>query len=68
MNFTKPLDNYGDLMEIDEFREACKHGCFNDYDGSGRLVKGGRMSDEYLSCSEWRLWPSDITHVMWYGK
>ena len=66
----KPLPDYGDLMTIEEFINACKTGMFIDYDGSGRYATATEITtiDVY---------PSDVmkdkldkrwTHVMWFNK
>jgi len=37
-NFFAPLPDYGDLMTLEAFQEACKSGGFIDYDGEGHPV------------------------------
>jgi len=47
-SFSVPLPDYGDLMTVKKFKEACKSGGFIDYDGSGHPV-GFAKADHPLS-------------------
>ena len=67
---TKPIPEYGDLMDLDNFITSCKEGYFIDYDGSGNYSDGKTMSDITV-------YPSDImqnkidyrfTHVVWFNR
>lgn len=42
----RPIPNYGVIMDLKEFAEACECGSFIDYDGHGRYVKDGMMYGE----------------------
>lgn len=46
-SFSVPLPDYGDLMPVKVFKEACKSGSFTDYDGSGHPV--GRAAVDHPS-------------------
>lgn len=67
--YTEPLPDYGDLMTVADFLDACGGGAFIDYDGVGHPVKGKMMMrclDVYPS--KRHLIPKDATHVMWFNK
>lgn len=66
----KPLDDIGDYLKIDEFKENCYCGGFIDYDGFGVLCIGDQQTNI-------EIYPSMIMHgvdlskfdgVMWYNK
>jgi len=66
----KPIPEYGDLIEIEEFIDMCEDGGFIDYDGWGNYSNGSEMSDISVC-------PSDITsgnlqegwtHVVWFNR
>lgn len=62
--YDRELPNYGDLMTIEEWKDAVEEGYIMDDDGSGNWVKDGMMSrfDPFSSEQE------DATHVMWFNK
>lgn len=67
--YTEKLPNYGDLMTVKDFLEACEVGAFIDYDGSGHPVKDGKMArnvDVYPSKRD--KIPKDATHIMWFNR
>lgn len=49
----KPLPDYGDLMTVLEFYNACQCVAFNDYDGHGCLATQTEASDV-------RIYPSQL--------
>ena len=63
----------GHLMTVQEFKDDCWRGVFNDYDGSGDLVKDGavivkRIDDSWIvKPSNRHAIPDDITHILWYN-
>jgi hypothetical protein len=66
----EPLPDYGDHMTLQEFIDACKSGCFIDYDGHGYYATATEMSDVLAQPSaivhgQIR---TDFTHVMWFNK
>jgi hypothetical protein len=63
----EPYD-FGDLMTVEEFREAVKHGSFIDYDGSGHPMKDGKMSRFDVYPSEVDEIPKDATHILWFNR
>lgn len=67
--YTRPLHEYGDLMTVREFIDACQQGGFIDDDGYGYPVKDGMMdpsSPIYPSLVK-RI-PTDATHVHWFNR
>lgn len=68
-NYTDDLPTYGDLMTVAEFVATCAWGGFIDSDGSGHLVKDGKMDPKYVVYpSQLRSIPKDATHIMWFNK
>lgn len=65
-DYAQELPDYGDLMTIAEWNEAVTCGALTDDDGSGNLVKDGRMSRVCVYPSTMDL--RDATHVMWFNK
>lgn len=69
MNYNEELPEYGDLMTVKEFIEACKYNSFIDYDGIGCPVKDGKMSDKLIYPSRYKEdLPKDATHIMWFNR
>jgi len=67
--YTEKLPDYGDLMAIEDFREACKGGAFIDYDGYGHPVKGDKMMRSVAVLpSKLEEIPKDATHIMWFNR
>lgn len=63
------LPDYGDLMTVKDFKEACDAGGFIDYDGSGHPVKDGKMMRSFdVKPSQRDKIPADATHVMWFNR
>lgn len=67
--YTEKLPDYGDLMTVKDFREACESGAFIDYDGSGHPVKDGKMMRtlDVIPSKLGRI-PEDATHIMWFNR
>jgi hypothetical protein len=67
--YTEKLPDYGDLMTIKDFRDACSVGALIDYDGTGYPVKDGKMARNVnvLPSKRNRI-PKSATHVMWFNK
>jgi len=66
----REFDADDDVMSIKDFIEAVKDGCFIDYDGFGRYVKGNQESNIHI-------YPSDVQHnsvrkdfdtIIWFNK
>ena len=67
--YTEKLPDYGDLMTVKDFLEACDCGGFIDYDGTGHPVKDGMMSRDVVKPSTRKKdIPADATHVMWFNR
>jgi len=67
----EPIPDYGQLMPLEEFRQACIDGFFIDYDGYGELCTETEALGEYISPSEVlanRTIPIESTQVNWYNK
>jgi hypothetical protein len=50
-NKLKPIPDYGDLMTIDDFLEAVRHGAFIDYDGHGNYATETQISEKRIKPS-----------------
>lgn len=64
--FSRPNGNDGELMTLDEWREAVLSGAFNEYDGSGYFSNGThytRTGDVFTYAI-----PEGATHVLWFNK
>lgn len=66
----KPLPNYGEHMNVEDFIVSCEAGAFLDYDGHGEYATE-------VECTTIIVHPSDVTkgkvderwtHIMWYNK
>jgi len=67
--YWKPLPDYGDLMTVADFIEACEDGCLIDYDGHGYPVKDGLMDDKLsIDPSDRDQIPADATHILWFNR
>lgn len=68
-NYIEDPPDYGDLMTVNDFLEACDVGAFVDYDGSGYPVKDGKMARNIrVVPSNRSSIPADATHVVWFNK
>jgi hypothetical protein len=69
VEYIEPLPDYGDLMTVKDFREACSVGALIDYDGTGYPVKGKKMARNVVVLpSKRNNIPKSATHVMWFNK
>ncbi len=69
MVYKHSIPDYGDLMTVEEFREAVKIGAFTDYDGHGIAAKNGMCSRErHIYPSTVDQIPEDATHIVWFNK
>lgn len=66
--YCETLPLYGDLMDVEAFRNACKTGMYTDYDGHGCPVRDNLMADEEIKPSQVATIPNDATHVMWFNR
>ena len=66
----KPIDDNGDLMTIDKFRDMVKGNWFIDYDGYGNLATETEVSDIIVQPSKFAGMelPEWATHVLWYNR
>jgi hypothetical protein len=64
------IPDFADIMTLKDFVNACKSGCFSDYDGSGNYILDGKETNITI-------YPSDIKYgtirwefdsVAWYNK
>lgn len=68
----------GELMTVEEFKQACIVGALIDYDGMGDLVKDGKIITppapegsffpKWVYPSRRHEIPEDVTHILWYNK
>lgn len=68
VTYDNPIDSFGDLMTVAEWRDCVQDGAFRDYDGWGSLVKDGLQSNTNISPSQAHLIPPDATHINWYNR
>lgn len=66
----EPVPNYGDLMLIDDFKEACDTGSFIDSDGMGYYAIETAKSAVRAKPSDFRrgIIDRDYTHIIWFNK
>lgn len=68
----EPLPNYGDHMEINEWKECCRHNNFIDYDGSGVFATDKLTSSIPVVPSDVtrgaKTFPKWATHVVWFNR
>ena len=66
----REFDADDDVMSLEDFIAAVKDGCFIDYDGHGRYVKGNQESNIHI-------YPSDVQYnsvrkdfdtIIWFNK
>ena len=63
-------EEYGLVMEIDDFIESVENGYFNDYDGFGCFADFDGTKHEYVRCnSRWlKKNRGKFPFVFWYNK
>lgn len=66
--YTQDIPDYGDVMTVEHFRQACKAGAFIDYDGVGHPAKDGRMGHSEVRPSRLAEIPPDATHIVWFNR
>ena len=66
----QPIPGYGDLMSLDDFKEAVQDKMFIDYDGHGNLSNGKEMSTIRIIPSQVAnfVFPEWATHIMWFNR
>jgi hypothetical protein len=66
----KPIPEYGDMIELEEFIDLCEQGSFVDSDGFGYYATTNGMSDKYAVPSEIKSGniQKEWTHVCWFNK
>jgi len=64
------IPDYGDVMTLNEFKNACRNGLFIDYDGYGKYIDDDKMTDIDI-------YPSDIkaksiryelNKIIWFNR
>ncbi|RJR12836.1 hypothetical protein C4588_01670 [Candidatus Parcubacteria bacterium] len=69
LNYSEDIPDYGDLMDVAEFQEACRLHYFIDYDGYGHPAKNGKMDGRAnIFPSKYFELPEDATHVVWFNR
>jgi len=68
VRYTEAIPEYGDVMTVSDFREACGQKHFIDYDGIGRPAKGGKMMRKDIKPSDLPSIPADATHIVWFNR
>ena len=67
--FDQPIPDYGDLMTVEVFNEACEDMMFTDYDGHAHLSDGKMMDGEIVvSPSVRTLLVCGASHIVWFNK
>lgn len=64
------LPDHGDLIELDEFKDAVNCGAFIDYDGFGELATREKTSKIHIRPSDVDdfKFPGWCTHVLWFNR
>lgn len=68
---TSNLDDFGDLMTMNDFIECCEDGGFIDYDGSGYYASETKLNGSitvYPSMVRKGTIDKRYTHIMWYNR
>lgn len=68
VRYDKPIPDYGDVMDVQLYKESVSSGLFVDSDGHGRPVKDGLVGNMTLCPSQVDFLPEDATHVVWFNK
>lgn len=70
--YSAEIPEYGDVMTVEEFKQACESSLFVDYDGSGWPARNGKMqrgaADDRIKPSRLVDIPTDATHIVWFNK
>lgn len=77
-DYSKPIDDNGDVMTVAEYLEDVADGNLMDSDGMGDVARDGLIAEPAIGESGWPEWlrpsdgdrfiPEDATHVVWYNK
>lgn len=70
LNADGDLEPMVELMTVADFIDQVKHGCFNDYDGSGyyaTATHGSRLAAIPSEIAHGKI-NNEFTHVAWYNK
>jgi hypothetical protein len=63
------IPNYGDLMTLEDFKEACECGAFIDYDGYGNYAFEDKVSNIETRPSKFlKKRDNRFTHIVWYNR
>jgi hypothetical protein len=69
MSYTEPVPEHGDVMPVEDFRHAVRHGLFIDYDGYGYPARDGRCDESVCVLpSKVNDIPTDATHIVWFNR
>lgn len=72
MPYPDPIDEYGDVMTLEEFEPGLTWGpVFTDGDGFGYFAKDGFAAKERFYPSEYFITKPrfpDATHVVWFNR
>ena len=65
-----PIPDYGDLMTVQDFIDACESGLFIDYDGHGYYATTDGMSSVMVRPSMIKAggFVTGWTHVVWFNR
>ena len=66
--YKNTLTTFGDLMTVQEFKDAVKENFLIDSDGSGNVVKDNLEAEWVIYPSIVHLIPEDATHIIWFNK
>lgn len=69
MSYTEEPEPYGDIMTLEDFRNAVRKGYLIDYDGYGYPMKDD-LVDDFLKIfpSDMISIPKDATHIIWFNR
>jgi len=64
------IPDYGDVMTLNEFKNACRNGGFIDYDGSGNYIDGDKMTDIsiYPSDVKAKSLRHELNKIIWFNR
>lgn len=66
--FTEEIDDIGDVMTIEDWKECVESGGFIDDDGFALASNGAHCTKEEYYPSIAHKLPEGTTHIVWYNR
>lgn len=66
--YTEPIPAYGDVIAIEDWKDAVRSRFFIDYDGYGCAVKNGKCTQQEYYPSDIDRVPATATHIVWFNR